>query len=64
MKLKVTFTEEQLIELVQATIKNKFPHENIEIGKSTINYAYKSSGNMDRDGRLVFKDIEVEVDFK
>lgn len=64
MKLKVTFTEEQLIELVEQTIKNKFPHENIEFGKTTVNLQYVTFGPMDREGRQVFKDMEVEVDFK
>jgi len=64
MKLKITFTEEQLVELVQAAVKNKFPHENIEFLKHAVNLQYKSYGPMDREGRQIFKDLEVEVDFK
>lgn len=64
MKLKITFTEEQLIELVEQAVKNKFPHENIDFLKHTVNLQYKTYGPMDRDGHQVFKDLEIEVDFK
>lgn len=64
MKMKITFSEEQLIALVTEAIKNKFPHENVEIGKTTVHLQYKTMHPMDRDGVQVFKDLEIEVDFK
>jgi hypothetical protein len=58
MKMTISFTEDQLSDLVETAIKNRFPHENIEFGKRTLKFYPMTSQKP-----ASIQSLEIELDF-
>jgi hypothetical protein len=58
MKMTISFSENQIATLIEASIKSRFPHENIIFGKRVLKIV-----PADRHDPAYIQSIDLEIDF-